>query len=216
MICGYIYWNFHRTILIGLKIIYIYKYTIFIGKLLMEKDYSAFERLLGLPTGSTARGEDELRPLLADSLKNKTNELVKDTTKLEVLSTMSKSELVKHGFNLDTLEEDKVRIRNESYEVYEIARSLLNGYKTQMDRAINPNDRMWMAGAKIIDSVTGSLDKLLSMTMKFKQEEEMKGMTLVKDDGNTTKEMTTTDWMDFIKSVKDMPDEDLSEIIENK
>lgn len=182
----------------------------------MEKDYSAFERLLGLPTGSTARGEDELRPLLADSLKNKTNELVKDTTKLEVLSTMSKSELVKHGFNLDTLEEDKVRIRNESYEVYEIARSLLNGYKTQMDRAINPNDRMWMAGAKIIDSVTGSLDKLLSMTMKFKQEEEMKGMTLVKDDGNTTKEMTTTDWMDFIKSVKDMPDEDLSEIIENK
>jgi len=182
----------------------------------MEKDYSAFERLLGLPAGSTARGEDELRPLLADSLKTKTNELVKDNTKLEVLSSMSTSDLVKHGFNLDSLEEDKVRIRNESFEVYEIARSLLNGYKTQMDRAVNPNDRMWMAGAKIIDSVTGSLDKLLTMTMKFKQEEEMKGMTLVNDDGKSSKEMTTKDWMDFIKTVKEMPDDEMSEIIENK
>ena len=182
----------------------------------MEKDYSAFERLLGLPAGSTAKGEDELRPLLADSLKTKTNELVKDNTKLEVLTNLPTSDLIKHGFNLDSLEEDKIRIRNESFEVYEIARSLLNGYKTQMDRAVNPNDRMWMAGAKIVDSVAGSLDKLLTMTMKFKQEEEMKGMTLVKDEGNSTKEMTTKDWMNFIKSVKDMPDEDVGQIIENK
>lgn len=182
----------------------------------MEKDYSAFERLLGLPAGSTAQGENDLAPLLADSLKTKTNELVKDNTKLEVLSNMSKSDLVKHGFNLDSLEEDKIRIRNESFEVYEIARALLNGYKTQIDRSVNPNDRMWMAGAKLLDSITGSLDKLLTMTMKFKQEEEMKGMTLVNDDGKSSKEMTTKDWMDFIKSVKETSDDDISEIIESE
>ena len=181
----------------------------------MEKDYSAFERLLGLPVGSTAKSDDELRPLLANSLKTKTNELAKDNTKLEVLNSLPTSELLKHGFSLESLEEDKVRIRNETFEVYEIARSLLNGYKTQIDRAVNPNDRMWMAGAKLVDSVTASLDKLMNMTMKFKQEEEMKGMTLVDKESNT-KEMTSTGWLEFIKMAKNMPEAEIGEIIENK
>ena len=85
-----------------------------------------------------------------------------------------------------------------------------------MDRAVNPNDRMWMAGAKLVDSVTGSLDKLLTMTMKFRQEEEMKGMTLVADEEKTSKEMTPKSWLEFVKAVKDATPEELGEVIEHK
>jgi hypothetical protein len=85
----------------------------------------------------------------------------------------------------------------------------------KIDRAVNPNDRMWMAGAKLVDSVTASLDKLMNMTMKFKQEEEMKGMTLVDKESNT-KEMTSAGWLEFIKMAKNMPDDEIGQIIENK
>lgn len=182
----------------------------------MSKDYLAFERLLGLPPGSTAQGEEELRPLLADGIKNKTNELTKKATQLDVISSMSTADIVKTGFSLETLEDDKIKIRNETFEVYTIARALLDGYKTQMDRAVNPNDRMWMAGAKLVDSVTGSLDKLLNMTMKFRQEEEMKGMTLVKESEKSTREMTPKSWFEFIKQVKETPDAEIGEIIDHK
>ena len=167
-------------------------------------DYSAFERLLGLPPGSTAQGEDELKPLLTTGIKTKTTELVKKLDQIEVLSDMPQAELVKRGFDLEVLEQDKVRIRTEAFEVYAIAKSLLTGFKEQIDRSVNPNDRMWLAGAKLVDSLTGSLDKLLNMTIKFRQEEELKGLTLVgKEEEKATKTMSAKDWLEFVKSVKE-------------
>ena len=62
-------------------------------------DYSAFERLLGLPPGSTAQGEDELKPLLTTGIKNKTTDLVKKLDQIEVLTDMPQAELVKRGFS---------------------------------------------------------------------------------------------------------------------
>jgi hypothetical protein len=119
----------------------------------MANDYTAFERLLGLPPGSTSENEETLRPMLTNGIKEKATELTKELNQLQVLEDLPKTDLVKHGFSLESLEQDKIRIRTEAFEVYTIARNLLNGFNSQMDRAVNPNDRMWLAGAKLIDSL---------------------------------------------------------------
>jgi hypothetical protein len=193
----------------------------------MSEKYAGIERLLGLPQGSTAQSEDNLRPVLVDGVKAKTKELVNKTKQMDVLDEMSASDLVKSGFDLEELEQDKIRIKTEAFEVYDISRSLLNRFRDQIDQSVNPNDRMWASGAKLIDSVTGSIDKLTNMILKFKQEEEMKGLTLMGDDESTSKTMSPKDWIAFVKeardddtildSLPDVPsttDEDVIEIIE--
>lgn len=169
----------------------------------MSNKYSGIENLLGLPEGSTIKSEDELRPILANGVKNKTKELVDKTNRMEVLDTMSSPELVKNGFDIEELERDKVRIKREAFDVYDIAKALLDNFKDQLEGQVNPNDRMWAAGAKMIDSVTGSLDKLTNMILKFKQEEEMKGIALISEEENTSKTMSPQDWIAFVKEVKD-------------
>lgn len=186
----------------------------------MAGKYDAIERLLGLPEGSTTQSEDKLRPVLVNGVKNKTKELVNKASELEVLNDMSSTDLIKSGFNLEDLERDKVRIKIEAFEVYDISRSLLDRFKEQIDASVNPDDRMWASGAKLIDSVTGSIDKLTNMILKFKQEEEMKGLTLVGEEDSKSKSMSPQDWMAFIKEVKveddsnDSPTEADQEIID--
>lgn len=172
----------------------------------MSDKYSAIEKLLGLPEGSTSQGEEELRPTLANGVKNKTNELVKKANEIEVLDSLAPNELVKSGFDIEELERDKVRIKTEAFEVYNISKSLLDGFKSQIDGLVNPDDRMWASGAKLIDSVTGSLDKLTNMVLKFKQEEEMKGLALVGKEESNSKAMSPQDWIAYIKEVKDTDD----------
>jgi len=168
----------------------------------MSGKYDAIERLLGLPEGSTTQSEENLRPVLVDGVKKKTKELVNKASEIEVLDDMSPTDLIKSGFDIEELERDKVRIKTEAFEVYDISRSLLNRFKEQIDASVNPDDRMWASGAKLIDSVTGSVDKLSNMILKFKQEEEMRGLTLMGEDDSTSKSMSPKDWLDFVKEVK--------------
>lgn len=170
----------------------------------MSEKYAGIERLLGLPEGSTAQSEDTLRPVLVNGVKSKTKELVSKTKEMEVLGEMSSSELVKSGFDIEELEQDKIRIKTEAFEVYDISRALLDRFRDQIDQSVNPNDRMWASGAKLIDSVTGSIDKLTNMILKFKQDEEMKGLTLIGEDNSTSKSMSPQDWLAFVKEVKDV------------
>lgn len=172
----------------------------------MSDKFDAIERLLGLPPGSTSQSEEKIGSTLANGVKSKTKELVDKSHELEVLGSLPSSELVKSGFDLEELEQDKVRIKTEAFEVYEISKALLDGFKTQLDGLVQPSDRMWTAGAKLIDSVTGSLDKLTNMILKFKQEEEMKGLTLVGENESTSKAMTPQDWIAYIKEVKNTDD----------
>jgi hypothetical protein len=180
----------------------------------MSDKFDAIERLLGLPPGSTSQSEEKIGATLANGVKNKTKELVEKSHELEVLGSLPSSELVKSGFDIAELEQDKVRIKSEAFEVYEISKALLDGFKTQLDGLVNPSDRMWTAGAKLIDSVTGSLDRLTNMILKFKQEEEMKGLTIVGENEQTSKPMTPQDWIAYIKEVKDS--EEIDSITANK
>lgn len=179
-------------------------------------NYSGIERLLGLPEGSTEQADRDIQQLLTKGVQQKTNQLEKQITKIETLDTMASSELVKCGISLEKLEMDKVTIRNEAFEVYRIAKALLERYKQQVDGLIDVNDRMWASGGKMIEAVVGSLDKLTTMILKFKQEEEMKALTMVKESDDGSKEMSASDWISFIKEVKNSEVEGIEgEVIDN-
>ena len=179
-------------------------------------NYSGIERLLGLPEGSTEQGEKDVKELLAKGVQEKTKDLERQMNQLDTLDTMASSDLVKAGFSLESLERDKVTIRTEAFEVYRIAKTLLERYKEQIDGLVDVNDRMWLAGGKMIDSVVGSLDKLTNMILKFKQEEEMKNLTVLDENEDGSKEMSPDDWISFIKEVRDDDTGDDSDAVEGE
>jgi len=178
--------------------------------------YSALERLLGLPEGSTEGDSvEKVAPVITKGIANKTTQLQNNVTEVEMIENMSSNDIVKYGISLDMLEQDKERIRREAFEVYDIAKSILTRFKEEMDTAIEFNDRMFTAGGKIVDSVSGSLDKLTNMILKFKQDEETKMM--LTNDANTDdgkKEMTPRDWVAFVREVKADKDNEKIETIE--
>lgn len=172
-------------------------------------DYTGLERLLGLPEGSTQGSEEsELAPVLTKGVKEKTNELEVRLKKADTLDDMAPSELVKNGLSMELLEADKVNMRNEAYEVYGIAKSILERFKEDIEERVDIGDRMYTAGSALISSVAGSLDKLNNMLMRFRQEEEIKGLAIIGEDNNTTsKQMTPQDWMSFVNTVRDEDDD---------
>jgi len=178
----------------------------------MADEFSPIERLLGLPEGSTKNIDpSKAGEKLVKGVANKTNQLNKDLKKTETLEKMSNADLVKSGISIESLEKDKDTIRNEAFEVYRIAKSLLIKYQDDVDDRIDVDDRMYTAGAKLVDSVTGSLDKLTNMILRFKQEEDMKNLTLVGETEEGKKEMSPQGWIDFVDEVKD-DEEDLDNI----
>ena len=175
----------------------------------MADEFSGIERLLGLPTGSTKDiGPEKAGEVIGKKVVKKTTQLTKDLKKIDTLQEMSSADLVKCGLTVETLEQDKLSIRNESFEVYRIAKALLTKYHNDVKDMVDVNDRMYLAGGKLIDSVTGSLDKLTNMILKFKQEEEMRKLTDMGEEEDGKKEMNPTQWIDFVEEVKkDKPPE---------
>jgi hypothetical protein len=175
----------------------------------MANEYSLIENLLGLEVGSTnGATPDEITPVLADGVKNKTNELVERLDTTSALSNVPKTELVKSGISLDSLEVDRGLIRNESFEVYRIGKAILTKLYDDIEGQIDVTDRMYASCAKMLDSVNGSLSKLFDMNQKFKQEEEMKGLALMNDlDDDSSLTMTPDQWMDFAEASIEDEDE---------
>jgi hypothetical protein len=172
-------------------------------------DYTGLERLLGLPEGSTQGStESEVAPVLTKGVKEKTNELEIRLQKADTLGDMAPSELVKNGLSMELLEADKVNMRNEAYEVYGIAKSILERFKEDIEERVDIGDRMYTAGSALISSVAGSLDKLNNMLMRFRQEEEIKGLAIIgEDDNNGSKQMSPQDWMAFVNEVRNEDDD---------
>lgn len=166
-------------------------------------NYSALEHLLGLPEGSTEGSDSsDVAPILTQGVKNKTSELEVRLKEVDVLDTLAPSELVKNGLSLELLEQDKVTLRNEAFEVYGIAKSILVRFQEDMEERVDIGGALYTAGGAVISSVSGSLDRLSNMLIKFRQEEEMKGMTILGEEDDGSKQMTPQDWVAFINEVK--------------
>lgn len=172
-------------------------------------NYSGLERLLGLPEGSTeGSSESQVAPIISKGVKEKTHELEKQMKKIDTLDGLAPSELVKNGLSMELLEQDKVTLRNEAFEVYRIAKAILERFKEDMDERVDIGDRLYTAGGKIVESVSGSLDRLSNMLMKFRQEEEIRNLSIVTEEETGTKQMTPQDWMAFVNEVRNSGNDD--------
>ena len=173
----------------------------------MTDQFSGIESLLGIKQGSTAQIDPndvgKVQKVLTKAVEKKTEEMEKKLKKVDTLSTLPNADLVKCGLSLDMLEEDKVTLRKEAFEVYRICRSLLNKYMEDVEGQIDTSHLMYKAGFDGITSASNSLKTLTEMIMRFKQEEELKNIPLDKENANgNTKEMSPQDWMNFIDEVK--------------
>ena len=188
----------------------------------MTDEFSGIERLLGLKQGSTKKIDPndvgKVTKVLTTAVSKKTNQLEKDLKKVDTLTTkMSTADLVKCGMSIESLEADKVTIRNEAFEVYRICKTLLGKYMEDVEEQIDTNDRMYTAGFNGVTAATNSLEKLSNMIMRFKQEEEIKGLNVVENNESGTKEMSTEAWMKFVDGVKgdtESPNEIKAEVID--
>jgi hypothetical protein len=171
----------------------------------MADNFSGIERLLGLPQGSTNVKSEQISEVLANGVKNKTEQLNKELKKVDTLEGMQSASLVKIGISIEELEQDKATIRTESFEVYRIAKALLEKYQDDVKDRVDLSDRMYLAGGKLIDAITGSLEKLTNMILRFKQEAEMQKLTMVGENDDGKKEMNPTQWIDFVDTVKTKP-----------
>jgi len=167
------------------------------------QDFSGFERELNLPQGSTeGKNQSSVAPIIAKGIKDTTEQLSRAVKKISTLEAMAPNELVKHGITIQILEQDKIDIRERAWKIYNIAEKILNVYEKDIDRLAEVNDRMYASGAKLIEAVTGSLDKLYTIIQKIRQEEDMKNLVIIQDD-DESKVMSPDDWRKFIEGVAD-------------
>jgi hypothetical protein len=160
-------------------------------------EFSGIERLLGLPDGSTTPNK------VTNAVVKKANELDKKVKQNDLIETkLSPSDMVKMGITMESLEQDRIRIRNDAFEVFRIGKLLLDKFKEDTENLIDMSDRMYTAGFKGIESLVNALDKLNNMIMKFKQEEEMKNLNLIGDTSDGTLDMTPEKMMEFIEHAK--------------
>ena len=166
-------------------------------------EFSGIERLLGLPQGSTKKIDpNEAGKYLAKGVVKKTNSLDKELKKTGTLEKMAKVDLIKSGISVELLEKDKEKIRTEAFELYRIAKTLLDKYMEDVNDRIDVDDRMYSAGFKGIDSLSGTLDKLSNIILKFKQEAEFKEMASEETIDSNKKLMSPEQWTEFIEFSK--------------
>jgi len=188
----------------------------------MQDEFSGIERLLNLPQGSTRNlTPDQAGKVLTKGVKDKADELDKDIDKVNALDTMSGAELVKCGLSLETLEEDKINIRNQLFETQRIGMAILQKYREDTKDQIDVNDRMYLAGFAGVTAMGNVLEKIGNMILKFKQEEEIKNLGLIGEEEDGRIEVSPENLMDFIeaaKEEKDEPEENVqdAEIIDDK
>lgn len=166
------------------------------------------ETLFQMPPGSFSSIEkDKVTNVLVNKVTQKTSALSDQLKTNDTLSNLPVPDLVKNGIDLDQLEQDRVLIRNEAFEVYRIGKALLTKLYNDVKDQIGVNDRMYTACSKMIDTVNNSLIRLFEMNQKLKQDEEFRALTS-NVDGNQdgTRNMSTDEWMEWVEKAKELED----------
>lgn len=136
--------------------------------------YSELETRIGVPLGSTAKALSEgKKPDIVTKMQISTGNLAGEIKNIAV-----KPEAATGGYDLNTLDDDKARIRRETFEMYDIAKQMMQALHQQINDAINPSDKMWASAAKMVESVSSTLKNLLDMTVKLRQEEDLKQISI--------------------------------------
>lgn len=177
----------------------------------MDKN-TDLEKLLGLPIGSTRDGEKDLNNTIARGIVRKTKELVDEDSKLSGAERLHTTELVKYGYTKEGIEEGKALVMEQATQTIDIARALVDKFMDEILGQYSPGDKLYTAGAKLVDSLTNSISSLSAIVLKMEQQEQKKRELELKanekkpietnEDGTKVANMSPREWIDFVRSVQ--------------
>ena len=177
----------------------------------MDKN-TDLEKLLGLPIGSTRDGEKDLNNTIARGIVRKTKELVDEDSKLSGAERLHTTELVKYGYTKEGIEEGKALVMEQATQTIDIARALVDKFMDEILGQYSPGDKLYTAGAKLVDSLTNSISSLSAIVLKMEQQEQKKRELELKanekkpietnEDETKVANMSPREWIDFVRSVQ--------------
>ena len=177
----------------------------------MDKN-TDLEKLLGLPIGSTRNGEKDLNNTIARGIARKTKELVDEDSKLSGAERLHTTELVKYGYTKEGIEEGKALVMEQATQTIDIARALVDKFMDEILGQYSPGDKLYTAGAKLVDSLTNSISSLSAIVLKMEQQEQKKKELELKEqekkeietraDGTKVASMGPKEWLDFVRGVQ--------------
>jgi hypothetical protein len=105
------------------------------------------------------------------------------------------------------LEEDRIRIRNDSYDIFNMTHAILKKVYLDMTNSTAPSDKMLVAFARLSDSASSTLERLNMLVQKYRREEELRGATVAKQINPEEIEMSNND---FLAVIDDARSEDVT------
>lgn len=139
--------------------------------------FTALEEKLKLPIGSTKEGLKEAKQI-HQVLKTKVDMVVKNNQAIERKEKLSENGLIK--LSPETFDRDRERIRNEAWRLYHIVSNLLDKLNEQLDNTIDISADLWSSASSLATSVSNTLDKIVNITIKLRQEEDLRQIELQK------------------------------------
>ena len=144
-------------------------------------DFTPLESLLGIQAGSTEKlSKEQLIPELVKAADTKTKEIEHKFKKSSELIKVEKD----NPLSLEKLEQTRETIIEEATLIYEVSKRLLLKLEEMINDKINPTDKDFTAAGALLNSVTNNLKTLKDINREYRQEEEMRRMSLLNETSN--------------------------------
>lgn len=143
-------------------------------------DINTLEQLLGIPEGSTKNlTPDEVTPVIVQGIDNKTKDLTQKANQINAIQNMDSQEKIKSGITDDELDGYRRELLEDAQRVKKISLKLLTKLEKDIEDKIIVPDKLWAAASPMLTSVMNNLKVVAEMVTRYRQEEEMKRLTVI-------------------------------------
>lgn len=138
--------------------------------------FAAIEDKLGLPIGSTKEGIKAAK----ETTKAVTQSVQDLKSQYSIMETKEKlnETLPVPRYNIETLADDRNRLRELAFHNLEIANRWLTALDEQIMQTLQPTDQNWAAAANMYKTVSKGITELTHMLVTLRQEDELMKLQL--------------------------------------
>ena len=167
--------------------------------------FAAIEDRLGLPIGSTKEGIKAAK----ETTKAVTQSVQDMKSQYSIIETKEKlnETLPVPRYNIETLADDRNRLRELAFQNLEIANRWLTTLDEQIMQTLQPTDQNWAAAANMYKTVSKGITDLTHMLVTLRQEDELMKLQLSSNNaaGTGAKSDEPVDPNDPLGSTKGRP-----------
>lgn len=167
--------------------------------------FAAIEDKLGLPIGSTKEGIKAAK----ETTKAVTQSVQDLKSQYSIIETKEKlnETLPVPRYNIETLADDRNRLRELAFQNLEIANRWLTTLDEQIMQTLQPTDQNWAAAANMYKTVSKGITDLTHMLVTLRQEDDLMKLQLSSNNaaGTGAKSDEPVDPNDPLGSTKGRP-----------